>query len=42
MCVCVYGCVCVCVRAHTGGCSSERSGVVLSARGGKECPNQTQ
>lgn len=36
----VHTCVCVCVR--TGGCSSERSGVVLSARGGKECPNQTR
>lgn len=43
--VCICGvCMCVCVRvcASTGGCSSERSGVVLSAQGGKECPNQTQ
>ncbi len=31
--------MCVCAL---GDCSSERSGVVLSARGGKECPNQTQ
>lgn len=35
-------CVCVSVCECTGGCSSERSGVVLSAQGGKECPNQTQ